>query len=188
MNPIARAHELIRLCGELIAVLERENEVLKNRRLGEIAELHPEKATLTGLYEAQMRDVLQSRECSMPSNLRCGCSSSTPPIDSNHSHAKLRYLCVRRWKRTCASSVSSPTQSRKACQPQAVTRRAALPQAPRQLRPRSRSQSHSTSSFDQTSRDGSLNDVNHPRTPNRTKRYPGAANCAAGHGEQYRQR
>ena len=57
MNPTARAHELIRLCGELIAVLERENEVLKNRRLGEIAELHPEKAALTGLYEAQMRDV-----------------------------------------------------------------------------------------------------------------------------------
>ena len=38
MNPTARAHDLIRLCGELIVVLERENVILKNRRLGEIAE------------------------------------------------------------------------------------------------------------------------------------------------------
>ena len=57
MNPTARAHDLIRLCGELIVVLERENVILKNRRLGEIAELHPEKAALSGLYEAQMRDI-----------------------------------------------------------------------------------------------------------------------------------
>ena len=57
MNPTARAHELIRLCSELVVVLERESEILKNRRFSEIAELHPEKAALTAIYESQMKDI-----------------------------------------------------------------------------------------------------------------------------------
>ncbi len=58
----ARANELIDLTAALTEVIEQENALLDSHRVGEIASLQPQKASLAELYEMRLRDMVQDRD------------------------------------------------------------------------------------------------------------------------------
>ena len=62
MSDEAKIESLVRVAGGLIALLEREANLLAEMKTGDIANLQEEKSRLVELYEEQVRSLAQTPE------------------------------------------------------------------------------------------------------------------------------